>query len=191
MSGSGISSAICKSAPRSRQITTPVPHHWVFYRLDALPAAQPTPSRHWRQPERRLWLLRIFQFSVHHPALYVSACRLLHVAVVACLDMYRHHQTASPEVDWEHLITDRRHCYPQIIERLHDRRYHAVDVGVWRLVSAVGCAGSMMIQFSRMQSSLTSGYILNVPAFQLFVPYFSLITLGTGHCLLTSNRTVE
>jgi len=135
VSGSGISWAICKSAPRSRQITTPVPHHSVFYRLDALPAAQPTPSRHWRQPERRLWLLRIFQFSVHHSALYVSACRLLHVAVVACLDMYRHHHTASPEVDWEHLITDRRRCYPWIIERLHDRLYHAVDVGVWRLVS--------------------------------------------------------
>jgi len=58
-------------------------------------------------------------------------------------------------------------------------------------IIAVGCAGSMMIQFSQMQSSLTSGYILNVPAFQLFVPYFSLITLGTGHCLLTSNRMVE
>ena len=26
--GSGISWAICKSAPRSRQITTPAPHHW-------------------------------------------------------------------------------------------------------------------------------------------------------------------
>ena len=30
MSGSGISWAVCKSAPRSRQITTPVPHHSVF-----------------------------------------------------------------------------------------------------------------------------------------------------------------
>ena len=30
MSGSGISWAICKSAPRSRQITTPVPHHSFF-----------------------------------------------------------------------------------------------------------------------------------------------------------------
>ena len=27
VSGSGISWAICKSAPRSRQITTPAPHH--------------------------------------------------------------------------------------------------------------------------------------------------------------------
>ena len=42
VSGSGISWAICKSAPRSRQITMPVPHHSVFYRPDALTAAQPT-----------------------------------------------------------------------------------------------------------------------------------------------------
>ena len=47
VSGSGIW-AICKSAPRSRQITTPAPHRTVFYRSDALPAAQPTASKHWR-----------------------------------------------------------------------------------------------------------------------------------------------
>ena len=49
VSGSGISWAICKSASCSRQITTPAPHHSVFYRSDALPAAQPTASKHWRQ----------------------------------------------------------------------------------------------------------------------------------------------
>jgi len=49
VSGSGISWAICKSAPRSRQITTPVLHHSIFYRPDGLPAAQPTASKHWRQ----------------------------------------------------------------------------------------------------------------------------------------------
>jgi len=48
VSGSGISWAICKSALRSRQITTTAPHHSVFYRPDALPAAQPTASKHWR-----------------------------------------------------------------------------------------------------------------------------------------------
>jgi len=37
---------ICKSAPRSRQITTPAAHHSVFYRLDALPDAQPTAPKH-------------------------------------------------------------------------------------------------------------------------------------------------
>jgi len=45
----GISCAICKSAPSSRQITMPAPYHSVSYRLDALPAAQPTASMHWRQ----------------------------------------------------------------------------------------------------------------------------------------------
>ena len=48
VSGRGISWAIWKSAPRSRQITTPAPHHSVFYRPDALPATQPTASKHWR-----------------------------------------------------------------------------------------------------------------------------------------------
>jgi len=46
VSGSGISWAICKSAPCSRQTTTPAPHHSVFYRLDALPATHPTVSKH-------------------------------------------------------------------------------------------------------------------------------------------------
>ena len=41
----GNSWAICKSAPRCRQTTTPAPHH-SFYRPDALPAAQPTASKH-------------------------------------------------------------------------------------------------------------------------------------------------
>jgi len=48
VSGSGISWAICKPVPHSRQITTPAPHHSVFYRLDALLATQPTASKHWR-----------------------------------------------------------------------------------------------------------------------------------------------
>ena len=52
--GSGISWAICKSAPRSRQITTPASHHSVFYRPDALPAAQPTASKHLRHKYSRL-----------------------------------------------------------------------------------------------------------------------------------------
>jgi len=39
VSGSGIS---------SRQITMPAPHQSVFYRPDAVPAAQPTASKHWR-----------------------------------------------------------------------------------------------------------------------------------------------
>ena len=49
VSSSGISWAICKCAPRSRQITMPAPPpRSVFYRPDALPAAEPTVSKHWR-----------------------------------------------------------------------------------------------------------------------------------------------
>ena len=53
VSGSGISWAIWKSAPRSRQITLPAPHRSVFHRPDALPAAQPTASKQWRQKHWR------------------------------------------------------------------------------------------------------------------------------------------
>jgi len=54
--GSGISWTICKlCAPRSRQITMPLPHHSVFYRPDALPATQPTASKHWRHYLPEVW----------------------------------------------------------------------------------------------------------------------------------------
>ena len=43
VSGSGISWAICKSAPRSRQITMPVPHHSVFLQAGC-PSCRPTNS---------------------------------------------------------------------------------------------------------------------------------------------------
>ena len=49
VSGSGINWAICKSAPSSRQITLSSTPPLSFYRPDALPAAQPTASKHWRQ----------------------------------------------------------------------------------------------------------------------------------------------
>ena len=41
VSGSGISWAICKPAPRSRQITTPAPHHSVFLHAGC-PSYRPT-----------------------------------------------------------------------------------------------------------------------------------------------------
>ena len=43
VSGSGISWAICKSAPRSRQITTPAPHRSVFLQAGC-PSCRPTNS---------------------------------------------------------------------------------------------------------------------------------------------------
>jgi len=52
VSGNGTSWAMCKYAPCSSHITTSAPHHSVFYRPGALPAAQPTASKHWRQVEK-------------------------------------------------------------------------------------------------------------------------------------------
>jgi len=46
VTSSGISWAICKSAPFPRQIIMPTPHHSVFYRPNALPATQPKTSKH-------------------------------------------------------------------------------------------------------------------------------------------------
>jgi len=43
VSGSGISWAMCKSAPRSRQITMPTPHHSVFLQAGC-PSCRPTNS---------------------------------------------------------------------------------------------------------------------------------------------------
>jgi len=48
VSGNGISWAICKFAPRPREVTTPASHHSVFYRPEALHATQPTASKHFR-----------------------------------------------------------------------------------------------------------------------------------------------
>jgi len=60
VSDSGIGWAICKSASHSRQITTPASHHSVFYRSDALPAAQPTASKHWRRS------LQVYAVALKH-----------------------------------------------------------------------------------------------------------------------------
>ena len=65
VSGSGISWAICKSAPRCRQITMPALHYSsFFYRPDALPAAQPTVSKHWRQ--RWTWNCKVTTMNICH-----------------------------------------------------------------------------------------------------------------------------
>ena len=64
VSGNGISWAICKSASHPIMITMPASHHSVFYRPDAhfygpdaLPAAQPTTSKHWwsKHWKRKHW----------------------------------------------------------------------------------------------------------------------------------------
>jgi len=79
VSGSGISWAICKSAPRSRQINMPVPHNSIFYWPDALLAAQPTVSKYWRQFSRRhgcyTWkILNIWILCILHTHILTTLC---------------------------------------------------------------------------------------------------------------------
>ena len=49
-----VQASTTSSAPRFRQITTPEPHHLIFYRLDARPDTQPTVSKHWRHKNGRI-----------------------------------------------------------------------------------------------------------------------------------------
>ena len=116
VSGSGISWAICKSAPRTRQITMPAPHSSVFYRLDALPAAQPTVSKHWRHilliipckvvfpcelsgsppppaSEENLWMQ-------WHPPDAIAAC----VVQSTMSNHWLEHKTLTLPVAWPHLF---------------------------------------------------------------------------------------
>ena len=57
MSGSSISWAMCKSAPRSRQITTPAPHHSVFTgRMPFLPPNQQRQSTEGIDRQTDIWI---------------------------------------------------------------------------------------------------------------------------------------
>ena len=78
VSGSGISWAICKSAPRSRQITTPAPHYSsFFYRPDALPAAQPTVSKHWRKYDN--WIILQY-YNIRYDLIYRAITVVVHIS---------------------------------------------------------------------------------------------------------------
>ena len=63
VSGSGISWAICKSAPRSRQITMPAPHHSVILQAGC-PSCHPTNSikalKHLHKRNFQLLLLKYY-----------------------------------------------------------------------------------------------------------------------------------
>ena len=63
MSGNGISWTICKSAPCSRQITTPVPHHSVFLQAGC-PSCHPTNS------------VKALKANVFYSEMHVILCRL-------------------------------------------------------------------------------------------------------------------
>jgi len=80
VSGSGICWAICKSAPHPRQ-PRQHPTTQFFYRPDALPADQPTASKHWRQDPTTA--LVCDQFLLAPTALKPSVAELLSDSLMA------------------------------------------------------------------------------------------------------------
>ena len=97
VSGSGISWAVCKSAARSRQITTPAPHQSVFYRPDALPAAQP-----WDGYNSCQWKPNTCKFPVSGKGYTGKKCSLQTLSTNSISDFCRH--TTVP------VKTKRRKC---------------------------------------------------------------------------------
>ena len=61
MSGSGISWAICKSAPYCRQITTPAPHHSVF--TGRMPFLPPNQQRQSTEGKYRNFITYIYIYT--------------------------------------------------------------------------------------------------------------------------------
>jgi len=73
VSGSGISCAVCKSAPRSRQITTPVPHHSVFLQAGC-PSCRPTNGVKALKPEDQRRRVKLFwPVVLHLPTAFIIA----------------------------------------------------------------------------------------------------------------------
>ena len=118
MSGSGITWAICKSAPRSRHMTTPAPHH--CFLQAGCPSCRPTNSvkalKAQTNPEREIiymnghscmldfllrWFFTFIRFTVcyHVVHLLVLHCSCLVIsascATVSLLAMVRFHHCFS------------------------------------------------------------------------------------------------
>ena len=144
MSGSGISWTICKSAPRSRQITTLAPHQSVFYRPGALPATQPTASvkpalkhLHWLPVEQRItYKLCLFMHHIHtgQAPQYLSDC----VSTVSSLSG-RYQLRSSGSADYVLPRTRTRfgergfsYCGPAARNTLPSDLHHITDTSTFR-----------------------------------------------------------
>jgi len=112
-----------QSAPRSRQITTPAPHHSIFYRPDALSDVQPTVSKHWRQQQ-------------------TSTKTHTHVGSTECRLQRKKHQLIN-----ERLTTLSLHCgkkvtrtrLPSIRFRSWSRIFAVSLLVMWVINPPVGC----------------------------------------------------
>ena len=134
VSGSGISWARCKSASRCRWRTTPTPHCSVFYRPDALPAAQPTASKHCFTPEGTKKQVSVTEVSIgvtYSGTAAAAMCWIISVYIFMAACVVRrtlhggaftppvnHYQLLSQEMIWltagENMLR-----YRQLLAQLH------------------------------------------------------------------------
>jgi len=150
VSGSGISWAICKSAPHSRQITTPAPHQSVFYRPDALPAAQPTASKHWRQ--------RIVITGIKYKYMHLIIRPLLQL--VLCVQF----SALTLAARWQKRQPACKSCVPPIPEVLFQNRW---SIGNWpthvHLEMAIKLVGECVYKFDCISKTTKSAPAIRHP----------------------------
>ena len=92
VSGSGISWTICKSAHRSRQITTPAPHHSVFIgRMPFLP-----PNQQCQSTDR--WIT--WKHNATIPNYWMDACIKSHHEAVSDNNTFQH---CLSQVNWQNV----------------------------------------------------------------------------------------
>jgi len=85
VSGSGISWAICKSAPRSRQITMPAPHQ---SQPDALPATKPTASNKSNRIPYQMFTVISVPWMVNVIFVSIVRCSFVHRQVCVRVAQY-------------------------------------------------------------------------------------------------------
>jgi len=67
----------------------PAPHYSVFYRSDALPAAQPTASKHWRQSHSTVYFQKHFLANLDVPRL-PQICRCHCSIALTLINVHNH-----------------------------------------------------------------------------------------------------
>jgi len=106
-----------------RQIIMPSPNHSVFYRLYAIPAAQPTASNHWRQLLISCWTLyqkELLQIILTAKYQW-SGCCMCWVVADCCLSQHTNHMNGHQHLDamkdvCAYMITD---CFQLIDYHCH------------------------------------------------------------------------
>ena len=114
VNGSGINWAVCKSATRSRQITTPAPHHSVFLRAEC-PSYYPTNSVESTEGKLFYFSVNLNEFFTNHLLWEVQlGCYFCPMCNSACHILPPEISLIPPYVIRVLLIYGRSYCEPSV-----------------------------------------------------------------------------